>query len=733
LTGSADIECAAVPEQPYLAFSWKHLPVVLQSTSSECGLACIVMLANFHGIGVDLAALRRRYRTGARGSNLAALIDIAASLGMSARALRCGVDELRKLRLPCILHWEFDHFVVLKRVGRRHFIIHDPARGELREPLARVGDAFTGIALEIARASRVSCSPAPRLTLPQLMRGGRRFVLAALLVGVSSLLAEMLLLAMPFYLQIVVDEVVGRNDMALLNALVTGFGLLVLFQALVISVRQLATQFFTQTVIFDLSSRLVDYLLETSLRYFRDRELGEVQSRVMALGPIQAFVTQSAPALLLDGLFLVLVTALLSGYDARVAGVAIATAAAFFCWRLLTAIALLRRSRELALADANTQSHLLATLRVIETIRLNGAEALRASAWRNRLAERSNAEIRMGFVRIADAAVQHLLFQGLQLAAIYLLAVHVQQGRMTVGAMSAIVVYLGMFVARVTRVVDRVLEYRLLRVPLERISDIVFADRGRCAGAPVAELDFTGAVSLRGVGFRYASNEAPLLKCCNLHVGSGEFVVIRGVSGIGKSTVLRLLAGIETPDEGYILYDDRRVPAEMLRSLRRHIATVLDGDDLVRGSIGDNIALFDPSPSRRRMRRVAEVAGIDRDIELMPMGYESPVHDMSCAFSRGQKQRLLLARAIYRQPKLLLLDEFTSGLDADTERRVLSSLSGLAMTCIVASHSDAVMRFADRVLELRAGRLEPVNPGRVGAPPSSGKPAAFPRPAGTDP
>ena len=258
-------------------------------------------------------------------------------------------------------------------------------------------------------------------------------------------------------------------------------------------------------------------------------------------------------------------------------------------------------------------------------------------------------------------------------------------------------------------------------------------DRGRGAGTAVAELEFTGAVSLRGVGFRYARTETPLLACCNLCVGSGEFIVIRGASGVGKSTVLRLLAGIEAPDEGYILYDDRPVPVAMLQSLRRNIATVLDGDDLVRGSVGDNIALFDPSPSRRRIRRAAEIAAIDQDIESMPMGYESPVHDMSSAFSRGQKQRLLLARAVYRRPRLLLLDEFTSGLDAVTERLVLSSLSGLAMTRVVASHSVAVMRFADRVFELRAGRLEPVKPGRVGLEPSSCTPAAFPRPAGTDP
>lgn len=722
-----------MPDRPYLCFARRHLPLVMQSTSAECGLASVAMLAIYHGIGVDLPALRRRFRVGARGSSLDTLVEVAASLGLSARALRCELGELRQLRLPCIIHWEFNHFVVLKHVGRRHCVIHDPARGISRDPLARVASSFTGVVLEIDCAERVTRTPPPRLTLLQLVSGVRRFVAPASFAIVMSLLAELLLLAMPFYLQIVVDEVIGRGDRALLNVLVTGFGLLVLFQALAIGARQLVMQFFTQTVSFDLSSRLVSCLLQTSLRYFRDRDLGEIQSRVLALGRVQSFVTQAAPALLLDGLFLVLVSALLVNYDVRIAGLALAVACAGLCWRLVTSTAMLQRSREAAFADAGVQSHLLSSLRVIETIRLGAAEALRAAGWRNRLAGRMNAEIRLGHIRIADAMAQHLLFQGLQLCAIFVLALQVQEGRMTVGAMSAVVAYLGMFVVRVARVIDRLLEYRLLRVPLERISDIVFADRARGADAPARATEFSGSVALRGVGFRYASTAAPLLERCNLRVGRGEFVVIRGASGSGKSTVLRLLAGIEQPDDGCVLFDGRPVSAEALRSLRTVIGSVFDGDDVVSGSVAENIALFDPSPNRRAIRRAAEIAMIDQDIESMTMGYESPIGDASCAMSRGQKQRLLLARALYRRPRLLLLDEFTSGLDADTERLVLASLSRRELTCIVASHSDAVMRFADRVVELRAGRLEPVRRGRVDAAPNAGMRAAFPRPAGNDP
>jgi ATP-binding cassette subfamily B protein RaxB len=664
------------------------------------------MITAYFGNYVDLPSLRRRFGAALTGATLASLIHTAESLHLSARAVRCRLSELRRLRQPSILHWGFDHFVVLKKVTRTRLLIHDPAGGALSVSLAEADTKFTGVALEFAPTEAFAPrQPARRLELTDLVvvdRGFAGSVSSALLLAVVS---ELLLLAMPLYLQTVIDQVLMRGDFLLLHALALGFAVVAAFQLLASVLRQLTFQFLSQATVFSLTSRVLRHLLRLPVSWFRARQTGDIQQRMRSLAGVQAFVTEAAPALVLDCIFLAIVVVLMITYAPLLTLLVAAAASAYLLWRALVFPAMLEQTGKLVRADAATQSHLLETLRSVQSIKMCGGESCRTTDWQNLLVRRINTQLRAGNLAIADGAVHQALFQGLHIGIILLLAKQVQGGTMSVGTLSAFVAYAAMFVTRAGGIISRVFEYRLLQVPLERLADIVFNEVEAADSGSHDLPRLTGNVRTSGMSFAYRGAETPVLSAVSVDIAAGELVAICGCSGSGKSTLLRLLAGIERPSSGTLCYDGVPATKWPQAAVRRSIATVFHDDVLLSGSIAENIALFDRARSDERMRKVADLAAVGNAIEALPMGYATPIGDLGSALSTGQVQRILFARALYRRPSVLLLDEFTSGLDADTESGVLRTLVRLPATRIVVTHSPAVLRAADRVFELHAGKL----------------------------
>ncbi len=683
--------------------------MVRQSGASDCGLACVAMIANYLGMSVDLVQLRRRFSTSLRGATLRDIAEVCAALKLSTRAVRCDASELEKLRIPCMLHWRFNHFVVLKAVRGGHLLIHDPSRGIVKESLAVAAEAFTGIVLEVSRGSgfEKSSKPAP-LKLSGLMSFGAsdyRHLGGGLLL---ALISEFLLLASPLYLQVVIDQVLGRGDRLLLNTLATGFSLLLLFQVAANTLRQLTFQYLSHVTVFDTSARILHQLMRQSLSWFRSRDLGDIQHRVQSLRSVQDFIVHAAPALVVDALFILLIMVFMAVYDPLLTLLAVTVAAAWCLWRMAIMPGMLRFSDEIAAADAAVQTHFLETLRASQTIKMLGGDAARVSEWCSHFAGATNARIRAGNLKIVDGALRQLLFHGMRLTVIYWLAVKSLAGELSIGMVSAFASYLGMFITRTGGIVDRVVAYRLLEVPLSRLADIVFSgepDECQPSQQPKNSPATAGAVELMHVNFRYSRHEPAILADCTLQVPSGEFVAIAGSSGCGKSTLLRLIAGIEKPSGGELRVGDVHGREQQRTGFHQFTATVFEDDCLMKGSIADNIALFDADRDTAAIHQAARDACVAADIEAMPMGYQTRIGDLGSSLSKGQAQRILLARALYRQPRLLLLDEATSGLDRDTEKRVIGRLLALDATRIAVTHSDQMLQAAHEVVWLINGKL----------------------------
>lgn len=682
----------------------RRLPVVRQVTETECGLACVAMLATYFGCQIDLATLRRRFTVSQRGVTLTDIVRQLRELKLSSRAIRCSRAELAELRLPCVLHWQFSHFVVLDRVERGGVTIHDPSRGRRFIANTELSEAFTGIALEVTPADGFTRTPPPpQLKLLQLLTRDALPMSTFAATIVLALIAEVLMLSSPYLLQLIIDEVIVKQDSDLLQVVALSFSLLLLLQISTTALRKLTVQFLSHASAHDLATRVMAKLFRLPVRYFMERQLGDVQHRLQAVARLQNFIVQSLPALLLDVLFVCIIAMLMLLYEPLVTLLVIGVIMLWCGWRRLIRTASGRHAENIASTEACVQTHLLESLRCIHTIKSAAGEASRQSEWQARLVDSIGARMRAGNLQIVDAAVQQTLFQGVRIAAVVLLAHRALQGSLSVGMISAYVAYLGMLLARSGSAIDRLFEYRLLDVPLARLADIVFAtdepDVAFRTARPVEE------VLVEGASFAYTATEADVLRDCSLQVRAGTFVVIAGASGCGKSTLLELLAGNETLLRGRISFSGLAISQWSLESLRAQLALVSQHDALLQGSLMANIALFAAEPDTAAVRRAARQACIADDIERLPMGYHTRAGDLGVALSQGQIQRLLLARAFYRRPRLLLLDEVTNGLHRDLEAKVIASIAGFPATRIVVTHSQALIRAAEQVWWMRDGRL----------------------------
>jgi ATP-binding cassette subfamily B protein RaxB len=363
-------------------------------------------------------------------------------------------------------------------------------------------------------------------------------------------------------------------------------------------------------------------------------------------------------------------------------------------------------SRSLAgdrlIAGAREQTRFLETVRAAQTIKVAGRELQREALQRNAIAESINADIRLGNLEIGYGATKQVIWGATDVLVVFLAAQAIMRSDLTVGMLIAFIAYKQQFTTRVTALIETVISWRLLDVHLDRIADIALQPRETHIDEGGHEGEIQGSVEARGVAFRYAPGEPEVIADIDLRVASGELIAITGPSGCGKSTLLKILTGLYAPTAGEVLIDGRGLWTWNLASLRRQIGVVMQDDQLLQGSIAENIAGFDECIDMRRVAEAARLAQIHEEVSRMPMGYQSLVGDMGSALSGGQKQRVMIARALYRKPKILILDEGTSHLDVETERAVTAALSGLAITRIVVAHRPETVRAADREVSLVA-------------------------------
>jgi ATP-binding cassette, subfamily B, bacterial CvaB/MchF/RaxB len=683
----------------------RRLPMYLQTEAAECGLASLGMVASFHGHRIDLAGLRRRFVLSLKGATLAYLMQAAGRLDLAPRPLRLELDELPRLRVPCILHWDLNHFVVLKAADGRGAVIHDPALGVRRLPLAEVSRHFTGIALELTPTSTfVAADERRRVRLRDLLGpvGGLKRSLAQ--VFVLALALQAMAIVSPFYMQWAIDGAVVSADRDLLTVLGLGFLLLAAVQVAVSALRSWVVIYLGTTLNLQWLANVFSHLLRLPVSYFEKRHLGDVVSRFGAVGNIQRTLTSSFVEALIDGVMAAATFAMMLVYSASLAAVAVAAVAAYGAMRWAFYEPLRRATEEHIVHNARQQSHFLETVRGVQSIKLFGRQEERRARWLNLVVDAVNQDLVAQKLGLAFRCANGLVFGAERVAIVWLGALLVLDSAFSVGMLFAFVAYKEQFSARIAGLIDKAIELRMLTLQGERLADIVLTPpEAQSPALPLDDID--ASLEVRSVSFRYSDMEPFVLLNCSFGVAPGESVAIVGASGGGKTTLLKIMLGLLTPTDGKVLAGGVDIAKLGIDRYRKLVGTVMQDDPLFAGSIADNISFFDPSPDHSAIERFARLSAVHDDIAAMPMGYNTLVGDMGAALSGGQRQRILLARALYKQPRILFLDEATSALDVQKERAVNDAIRALNLTRVIIAHRPETIASADRVIVLQAGRV----------------------------
>lgn len=688
-----------------LGFGAKRVPVILQTEAAECGLACLAMVAAYHGMRTDLPTLRRRFALSLKGVTLADLVRMASALQLNARPLRAELGHLPQLAVPCVLHWDLNHFVVLASVRGGVAEIHDPAHGVRRMRLSEVSAHFTGIALELSPAADfvVGSGERQRITLRQLLGRVTGLKRSLLQIFALALALEVFVLLSPFFIQWVVDGVLLSADRDLLVTLGVGFALLVLMQVGAAALRSWAVLYLSATLNVQWLGNVFAHLMRLPLAWFEKRHTGDVMSRFGAIQQIQQTLTTHFVEAVLDGLLVVVTLAMMFVYSTTLTAIVLGAVALYALLKWAWFKPLRDATEEAIVHDAQRATHFLESLRGVQAIKLFNRQQDRLARFMNVVVDAMNATVATRKIDILLTTSHKLVFGLERVAVIWVGALLVMQQNFTVGMLFAFIAFKEQFATRVSGLIDKGVELSMLKLQGERLADIVLAAPEDDAPRTPEARNLEPRLELRDVAFRYADGEPEVLSGLNLVIEPGESVAIVGPSGCGKTTLLKVMLGMHAPDTGEITVGGVGLARIGLARWRDMIGSVMQDEPLFAGSIADNICFFDVEPDFAWIEECARLASVNEEIEALPMSYHTLIGSMGATLSGGQKQRILLARALYKRPQFLFLDEATSSLDVDRERLVNQAVAQLQLTRVIVAHRPETIASADRVIVLQQG------------------------------
>jgi ATP-binding cassette subfamily B protein len=669
---------------------------------TECGAASLAMVLDYHGSSLPLVEVREACGVGRDGVNAARIVKAAEALGLKASGFRTELDSLSELPVPAILHWEFNHFVVLERVGRRSAVIVDPASGRRTLDLAELGRAFTGVALAFEPTERLVPRKAKSPSFARYRSALKGHAGALSLMLGSAALLELFAVLLPATTQILIDHVLVPQRDRWLWPLIAAFAAASISMLVLTGLRDRVLRRLQLAVDTQLVTNLVEHMLRLPLMFFQQRAAGDLLQRVDAQRQMRD-VTMRAATALLDGLLVLTYAGLMLAYDPFLGGLALGMSALriltllFFRPRVHQAVSteLTQRGRELGAAvDA---------LAVPEVVKAFGAEDAMLAEFDSRLAERLNTTVQRERINAGAMRWGGVLDSVTQAAILWFGGMSVVEQGMTVGVFASFVTLQSLFQKPLQSVVDAFFELAYARGALARIDD-VFQTTPVARGARVVR-EIAHGITFENVSYRYGPTSPWICEELNLTIRRGEKLAIVGRSGQGKSTFLKLLLGLVEPTQGRILVDG--VPlSEVDRSTwLSTVGVVLQEPFFFHDTVRANLSLHNPNLPTELLCWAAQVACIDDVIQGLTHGYDTEIGENGRLLSGGQRQRLSLARALCRRPSLLVLDEATSSLDADTEARVHANLAALGCTRVLIAHRLDTVRDADRILVFEAGRI----------------------------
>lgn len=687
-----------------LKFSFgKELPMILQTEIAECGIACIAMIANYHGYETDLLSIRKHFPITQRGTNLQDLINLAKKFNFSSRAVKLELEDLRNLKIPCLLHWDMSHFVVLKKISDNSAIIHDPAVGVIRYTISELSKHFTGIAIEFTPTINFKAiKDRTKLRLADLWSSIKGLKLSMVHIIFISLALEVFAIIAPLYMQFVTDDVILSKDYSLLYVLAVGFGLLIIIQTVVGYARSWIILYLSNTLNIQLAVNLIRHLFKLPISFFEKRHLGDIISRFGSMSVIQEKISTALIESVVDGIMGIVTLIMMLIYSRILSFIVFGALLLYVILRVSLYSAMKTQTQESLVAVAKENSVFIESIRAILPLKIFRKETLRENIWQNSYINKLNSNIRLSKLGMIYQFLHKIIF-GIEYVLVVLFgALEVMKGSFSIGMLFAYISYRQQFVARAQSMVDKIIEYKMITLHLERVADIVLNEVEKDDNKNfISKAPIKGDLEVKNMSFKYSEQGSYIFKDLSFNIKAGQSVAIVGPSGCGKTTLIKVMMNLLTDVSGDILVDGKAIDKIGINSYRSQIAAVMQEDILLSGSIAENISFFDDKLDMKRIHAVATLAVIHEDIMQMPMGYESLVGDMGSSLSGGQKQRILLARALYANPKILFLDEATSHLDKNNESIINKNIQKLGITRIIVAHRKETVSMVDKIINLK--------------------------------
>lgn len=684
-----------------LQFNKKKLPLILQQERAECGHACIAMIGNYLGHRLSLYAIRKINQPSAHGISLRGLQALCSQLTLTTRALQVPLEEFKYIQCPAILHWELNHFVVLKEVKNHRVVIYDPASGERCLTMKELSNYYTGIVLEVSKGVNfIAHKHQDSLNLRDFFQSVGGLHHWVVILFVLSFAVDLLQLINPLLIQYVTDHIIGVNNasnLIAIAAVVVFFMMMgVLFEWCRGNLIIYLSNYLTETI----ASTVMQHLLKLPLSYFETRHKGDIQSKFQSIDQIQKKITTDFISTVLDGFMISINLIIMLIYSQLLTAIVVISVVLYGLIRYASSYNL-KKQTDLSLSEhARTETTFLETLQGILPIKSFLKESVRFNTWRNHYIDALNADICLSksrlFYQISSQSIGYIEYLFIICLGVHLVLMH----QISTGMFIAFLSFRQVFVNKAGAFIQSIFDYQLIKIQLNRLSDIVLeAEEVEDVRTNSPDL-IKGSLVLKQINFSYPGSKLTMFHDLSFSINSGEKVAIIGPSGCGKTTLLKLMMGLLPVSQGELVIDGIPLASFGLHNYRQLTASVMQEDALFSGSIMDNIAFFDDEINPDRVYEVAKLAEIHDSILLMPMGYETMIGDMFSSLSGGQRQRILLARALYKKPKWLFLDEATSHLDVDCEKKINQALKALDITQIIIAHREESIKMADRIIEL---------------------------------
>lgn len=676
---------------------FRSVPVVLQSEASECGIACICSVLNYFGSRESLRYLRDRANLSASGLSISDLQQLAEERGLAARVLRIEMNDLENVSLPAVVHWGLNHFVVMTKIKGDIITIVDPAAGRREVSKKLFSKYFTGFLMELRVTEQFKKKKQKKYSIyAYLFKLGKQFKSSLKVTALLSLFAQIFLLTFPLYYRILMDEVSGTNDKELLSIIAVFFLSLAIFHLYISILRAKEEMYIGTNVMLQTVNNILRHLFFLPLKYFENRTASSIVSRITGTRAIERAISTEFINVIIDSILAALILFILFTYNVNLAFIFLVTILLY----ALMAYLYYNRSKELeinaVIASSEEQNTLFEAIDKIQTTKLYGQELSQLNAWENKYIENLNITIQMSLNRIMFSKFSEFLMSGNRIAVLYVAMLLTFENLFTVGQFFAVFMYGAILLSKAQGLVNALLRFLQLRIRLDRMADILEEKPERFKnGTYKAELK--GAIKFTNIQFSYSAKQKNRLRNINFSIKPGEFVVFTGPSGCGKTTLIKLLLGLYAPDSGGIHFDSIKSIDYYQKCLRDQIASVMQEDKLISGSILRNIALYDENVDIKKVEQVAKLALIYDEIDSLPMKFETQVRPSGGALSAGQRQRVILARALYKEPKILVMDEGSAFLDIETERKLNATLRNMNITRISIAHRVESIGAGDRL------------------------------------